>query len=148
MQVILLQDVAKLGHKNDLVTVKDGYALNALIPKKLAKVATPGAIKAHEEHQAHASAENKKVHETRVAELSKLEGATTTITSKANEQGHLFAGITADVIAVAVNKEHGTGLSAAMIVLAEPLKEVGEHELVLQVGDTQGKTKILVEAEK
>jgi large subunit ribosomal protein L9 len=130
MQVILLQDVAKIGRRNEEVAVPDGYALNNLIPKKMALPATAqnrkrlAASKATKE--AGAAAELNRVQQA----MSQLAEQVVEIPLKANEQGHLFQAVhAADVVAAAA--ERGVQIEAGWIEIASPIKEVGEYTVTV-----------------
>jgi large subunit ribosomal protein L9 len=127
MKVIMIADVKGIGHKGDIKDVKDGYAQNLLIPKKLAILATPSAI-AEASH-------NKDVIKYRVMQstaerealFKKVDGKIFEISKPANEKGSLFAGITiADISALSSVPEE-------LINLDHPLKVVGDH--VVAIGD-------------
>lgn len=93
MKVILTKDVEKLGEANDLVTVKDGYGRNFLIPNKMAILATPSAQKVWEEtvrQRAHKEAKLKKDAE---ALAKKIEEATIEVGAKAGESGKIFGSV-------------------------------------------------------
>ena len=104
MKVILLQDVPKMGKKYEVKDVNDGYARNFLLPKKIAEIATPGALKQLETRR---EKEVKAVKEKDSAikqTLEKLKDFVLDIKEKANENGHLFAGIDAKRISEELKK--------------------------------------------
>lgn len=145
MKVILLQDVAKIGRKNAVVEVPDGYAQNQLIPRRMAKPATPENLKA-----AQVLAKNKEASEATSAakyEATKKALADTKVTIVApnkNKQGHLFAAIQKGQVIEAINKA-GIVVDPDMVELPRPIKEVGEHEIKLSHGDKSGTFIIKVE---
>jgi large subunit ribosomal protein L9 len=125
MEVILKEDVDKLGHRGDLVKVADGYGRNFLLPRKLAMQATE-ANKAIIE-QMKASAARRAVTEKAQAEalVTQLEPLVLSFTRKSGEAGHLFGSVTsADIAADLAAK--GFEIDRRKIQLAEPLKSVGE----------------------
>jgi large subunit ribosomal protein L9 len=138
MQVILLKDVPKMGKKNDIKNVSDGHALNFLFPRGLAKQATPQAIKNIEVTKSREEALQK----THLENLEKkvLEKGSLKIKAKANEKGHLFAGIGRDEIAKLLEIGEGN------IELKSPLKEVGLHEIQIKIGPKSLKVQILIES--
>ena len=122
MQIILLERVAGLGNLGDVVTVKNGYARNFLIPTAKAKRATEANLKEFEAKQAAILADAKE-------RQAKLEGQTVTIAQKAGVDGRLFGSVTNADIAEAV-KSSGVEVVKANVRLPEgPLKAVGEYEV-------------------
>lgn len=128
MKIILLKDVAKIGRRYETKEVADGFAVNSLIPQRLAIPATPEAVKRVAIELAREAGEKKVQDELITKQLQTLDGTTVTYTGKKNEKGHLFAGLHAKEIAelVHVKPEH--------IVLAKPIKEVGNHIIQIEVG--------------
>ncbi len=133
MQVILLQDVKGLGKAGQVVKASDGYARNMLIPKKVAMEATPANLKALERKRAEIEA--RRAMDKAVAEdiKAKLEGKTLTIRAKAGDGGRLFGAITSKDIADAVEQEFKLDLDKKKIDLEAPIKQTGEHEVVLRL---------------
>ncbi len=134
MKVILLQDVAKIGKKHAVVDVPDGYGLNQLIPRKMAKPATPENLKAalHEADIKKTSAASslEKYEKTKAA----LNGKVISIPApNKNQQGHLFAAIQKGQVIEALAKA-GVVADPAMVELPRAIKESGEHEINLKHG--------------
>ena len=148
MKIILLKDVSKVGHKYDVKEVSMGYAHHFLFPKKLAVVATPQAIEGLEKERA----KGKQVSDARMAHLEsylkKLGDIVITMCAKANKSGHLFASLHKKDIAKALTEQTGTPIDEAFLDLDEPIKAVGEHEIVVQVNDKKGSFRLMVEEEK
>lgn len=135
MQIILLQDIPKIGKKYEIKNTADGYARNFLIAKGLAKFATPNAIAETVRQQKTNDAE-RKIHEDLLAKnLDDLQGITVTLTKKANKQGHLFAEIHAEEIADAVKDQSRLDIVSDYVALDSHVKEVGEHEIAVSVGN-------------
>jgi large subunit ribosomal protein L9 len=132
MEVILKEDVNKLGHRGDVVTVKDGYGRNYLLPGKLAMEAT-AANKAVIE-QMKASAVRKSASEKDgAAELgSKLNDVVLTFERKSGENNHLFGSVTSQDIAHALEAE-GYKIDRRKIHLEEPLKTIGEFHVPVKL---------------
>jgi large subunit ribosomal protein L9 len=131
MKVILLQDVAKIGRRHQVVEVPDGYARNKLIPMRAALPATP-------EHLARLKAQVTQAQAQQASDaavlLQSVEGLTATplsITAPANEQGHLFKQVSAKDIAAAAAMAHHP-LPLAALVLTEPIKSVGDHTVTVK----------------
>lgn len=143
MKVILLQDVAKIGKRSELVEVPDGYALNQLIPKRMAEAATAANKNRIEKLQATAAA-SKAVDEARFEEANKkLTETVIKIATDVNEKGHLFKAVSEIDIADAAQAA-GVDIDAAMIAVGTPIKEIGEHEVELIRGENKAKFTIEV----
>ncbi len=129
MQIILIQDVEKLGQKDDIITVKDGYARNYLIPKKMAIIASPSALKVIAENkrqQAHKEAKLKGNAETLATQLGSLK---LTIGVKASTTGKIFGSVTPLMISEAINK-NGYEIERKQVVVADDhIKEVGNYTI-------------------
>lgn len=145
MKIILLKDVAKLGRKYDTKTVSDGHAINLLIPQGLAIAATPDAIKRVENLKAAAEGERKVQEELLVKNIEGLKTATITIVGKANEKGHLFAGLHKEAIAAEIEKQTRLQVDPSFIQLEHPLKTIGEHVIEVSAGGKNAKLKVVVE---
>lgn len=129
MKIILLKDVAKIGKRYETKEVADGFAVNSLIPQRLAIAATPDAAKRVALELAREVGEKKVQEELMTKSLQALEGKVITYAGKTNDKGHLFAGLHAKDIAELV------GMKAEHIVLDKPLKEVGEHPIKIKIAD-------------
>lgn len=147
MKVILLQDVAKLGKKFSIVVVPDGFGINKLIPKGLAKPATPENIKAVQQRAfvyAHEAATNQEEFAKLKAALA---GKSISVPAEANEEGRLFQALKPERIATAIAAATGAHLSAVAISSNEPIKSVGEHTVKLSHGTAIQELTITVVAE-
>jgi len=127
MQIILIQDIERLGSKDDVVTVKDGYAQNFLIPQKKAIVATETAKKILAENikqRAHKEAKLKKA-ATEIAE--KLANKKVTIGAKTSTSGKIFGSVNTIQLAEAINKK-GFEIDRKQIILTDDsIKEIGTY---------------------
>ena len=134
MKVILLKDIAKLGKKYDIKTVSDGYGINMLIPEGKAIIATPDAVKRIESEKKKANEEkmvqDKLLHDS----LKTIDGVTITVSGRANDKGHLFAGLHQAEIATALLQQKGVNLDPSSIAIKSPIKEVGEHKIQVVAG--------------
>ena len=133
MKVILQQDVKGTGKKQEIVNVSDGYARNFLFPRKLAVDATPGAAKELEKKQA---AERARETERRLAAEKKaasLRGKVITVVAKCGAQGRLYGSVTGAEIAEALNAQHGVDVDKRKIDLSEPIRTVGETEVIVKL---------------
>lgn len=154
MKVILLNDVPKLGKRHDVKEVSNGHALNLLLPQGLAIAATPQAMKRALVEKAKMEGE-RKVHEELIAgNLKSLEGVILTISGKANDKGHLFAGLHKEAIVKELAEQAHVQIDPSFIQLEQPLKTVGEHVVeVKAAGDSanrpwekSAKFKVVIEA--
>ena len=132
MEVILREDVDKLGARGQLVKVAPGYARNFLLPKRLAVPATEANKKIIEqERQAHLRREAKEVADA--SDLAKMMASlSVTISQKAGENDQLFGSVTSKDIAEALEKQ-GYTIERRKIVLEEPIKTLGEFKVPLRL---------------
>jgi len=148
MKVILKKRVANLGYEWDVVTVKDGYARNFLLPKKLADVATPKLI---EIAQKRMEERVKKMEELVLSaketaeKLAKIE-----LTFKKKARGtKLYGSIAEKDIQAALKKEHKLEIDKEAIRMKENLKELGEHKVTIHLAEgVEIKVKIKIEEDK
>jgi large subunit ribosomal protein L9 len=148
MEVILKEDVNKLGHRGDVVKVADGYGRNYLLPEKLAIQATPANRAVIE--QMKGSAIRKLAKEKVVAEdLSKtLEGVELVFTRKVGESDHLFGSVTSSDIAQQLEQK-GYAIDRRKISLEEPLKSLGEFHVPIKLHrEVTSHLKVTVKAEE
>ncbi len=136
MKVILLQDVAKIGRRFDIVEVPSGYGMNKLIPQGMAKPATPENVKAVQAQAASNEAAKAQADEAFTELVSKAKEADISITVDANEEGRLFQAIKPEVIAETIAQQTGQEVPLEQIVIKSPIKELGEHTIELVSGDT------------
>lgn len=132
MKVILLKDVKGVGQHGSVVTVADGYAVNKLLPMKLAEPATDEKIKKFESMRASHEAALAKEEEQTSNKIKALNGKKVTITAKATEKGGLFKGIIEKDIAKAILAEHSLEIPVDLITIDEPIKTVGEHSIKIE----------------
>ena len=132
MEVILREDVEKLGTRGQVVKVASGYARNFLLPKRLAVAATESNKKiVEQERQAHLRQEAKVVADA--GELAKMMGnVSVTIAQKAGENDQLFGSVTSKDIAEALEKQ-GYTIDRRKIALEEPIKTLGEFKVPLRL---------------
>lgn len=144
MKVILLKTVDRLGKAGDVVAVKEGYARNFLIPKNVAKEATVANTKmldAIKKKQSEEDAKNLAAAKT-IAE--KVESISISITAQAGEEDKLFGSISNDDIAQALSGE-GVKVDKRDVVLAEPIKKLGEYQVVVKLHpEVKANLKVLI----
>ncbi len=133
MKIILLKDVAKVGRKYDVKEVADGYALNLLIPRGLAQVATKDAVSKVEKLKSNDLTDKKIQEELLLKNLEVIKSLTIELKEKANDKGHLFAGVTKERIRDEILKATRLNLDMDSIVLEKPLKIIGEHKVGIDV---------------
>ena len=146
MKIILLKDVAKVGRKYDVKDVADGFALNMLIPRGSAQIATPQTIKNIETLKAIDLTEKKVQGELLVKSLETIKSTVVNLKEKASEKGHLFAGITKERLAEEILKTARINIDPESIQLDKPLKEVGEHKVTVEAGGKTAEFTVLIEA--
>ena len=132
MKVILTDEIRGLGTRGDIVTVKDGYARNFLIPKNLAREATSGNLRAIEQ-------EKKKWAQLAQAEKSvaqkaadSIKGVKLTIQKRVGDHGQLFGSVTANEIADALEAK-GVQVEKRRIELDHPIKTLGVHDVEVRL---------------
>lgn len=132
MEVILREDVEKLGARGQLVKVAPGFARNFLLPKRLAVAATEANKKiVEQERQAHLRKEAKLVSEA--TDLGKmLASVSVTIKQKAGENDQLFGSVTAKDIADSLEKQ-GYNIERRKVALDEPIKTLGDHKVTIRL---------------
>ena len=133
MKIILKQDIANLGHKNDVLTVKDGYARNFLIPKKMAVVGTPSVLKAHEEVLKQRQHKEVKLREEAEAIVKKLEELKIVVGAKTSSTGKIFGSVNNIQIAETLEKEGITIDRRNIKVDSDKIKEIGTYEASIKV---------------
>ena len=137
MKVILLQDVAKIGRRSEVVEVPDGYAQNKLIPRGMAQPATGANMKRIERMQADSVASNAAEASKFNEAMSVLKDTVVKVSADVNEVGHTFKAVSEEEI-VAAAKEAGAHIETAMVSINEPIKSIGEHTISLASGSDKG----------
>jgi large subunit ribosomal protein L9 len=132
MEVILREDVERLGNRGEVVKVADGYARNFLLPKRLAVAATDSNRKiVEQERQAHLRREARQKGEAE--DLSKLlNGVTVTIAQKAGENDQLFGSVTSKDVADALAQKNFT-IDRRKVLMDEPIKQLGEFKVPVRL---------------
>lgn len=132
MKIILLENVERVGKTGDVVSVKEGYARNYLIPKNKARVATPGNMKMLEIlNKKKALEENKRLEELK-ALADKISNLSLTISAQAGEEEKLFGSVSNEMISEALAEE-GIKIDKKDIVLDEPIKKLGVYQVTVKV---------------
>ena len=144
MKVIFLKDVPKVGKRHDVKEVNDGYALNFLLPNKLAEKATEKTIAELARRQKEIIVGREVQEELLMKNLEEIKGKVITIISKANEKGSLFSSIHKKEILEAMKKEHRAEINEDFIILEKPIKELGEFEIPIQIKNKKSSFKLIV----
>jgi large subunit ribosomal protein L9 len=135
MQIILIQDVNNLGGANEVVTVKNGYARNFLIPQKFAVEASPSNLKQLEERLK----QIRKKEEKMLAEINKviaaLQEGPVTIGAKTGTTGKIFGSVTTVQVAKAVREQKGYEIDRRRIQLLDEIKELGSYKAKVDFGN-------------
>ncbi|MBN2781307.1 MAG: 50S ribosomal protein L9 [Candidatus Marinimicrobia bacterium] len=133
MKIILKKDVEKVGKTGDVVSVKDGFGRNYLIPQGLGIAATRSNMKIVDELKANQSKKAKKAETTAQGLAKKLKDISVTATVKAGEDDKLFGAVTSQIIADLI-AEKGIEIDKHDILLDEPIKELGSFDVPVKVG--------------
>ncbi len=133
MKVILKKDVAKLGDANDVVTVKNGYGRNYLIPQGYAALATPSAIKVNAENKKQRAHKEEKIKNNALEIAAKLENKQIIIGAKTSTTGKIFGSVNTIQLAEAINKK-GFEIDRKQITFKEDaVKEVGKYTAIVKL---------------
>ena len=145
MQVILKQDVMKIGRRGDIVDVSRGYVRNFLVPRGLAEMATPTRLEEVRREMAEAEERNRRMAE-RAGEIAEtLNKSVITIEARTGEDERLFGSVTAANIAEAIERARGVRVDRRRIRLEEPIRSLGTHQVPVQVhGDVEASVKVIV----
>jgi large subunit ribosomal protein L9 len=133
MEIILIQDVNKLGQKDDIVNVKDGYGRNYLIPRGYAVAASSSAKKMHAENLRQRAHKEEKIKIAAQEIANKLEGLKITVGAKTSTSGKIFGSVNTIQIAESL-KEKGFDIDRKNITLPlDQIKEVGSYKAVIKL---------------
>jgi large subunit ribosomal protein L9 len=147
MQIILQEDIDKLGNRGDVVTVKPGYARNYLLPRKLAVEATEGNLKAIERIRGALAKKTATELEAAQKQAELLNLVALKFTRKTGENDQMFGSVTTADIAEGLAAE-GFKIDKRQVQLAEPIKIIGESQVTIKVfRDVTAQIKVTVEKE-
>jgi large subunit ribosomal protein L9 len=132
MELILLQDVEKVGRKGEVVRVRDGFARNVLIPRKLALAATSENQVFVEEHKKRAEARREKEKTAAQTLADKMSSVKIKIEAQAGEQEKLFGSVTSEEIAEALSKK-GFEVDKKQIQMKDAIKSLGSHSVAVEI---------------
>lgn len=131
MKIILKEDIANLGYKDDIVEVKSGYGRNYLIPFGKAIIATPAALKQLAEDQRQRAHKLAKIKADAEALAASLEGVALTIGAKASANGTIFGSVNNIQIAEALEKL-GHNIDRKIIIIKQPVKTLGSYVAIVK----------------
>ena len=146
MEVILIQDVRKLGHKNDIVNVRDGYANNFLFPQGLAILATPSAKKQLAENIKQRAHKEEKLMADAKAVAEKLSSVSVTIPTKVSQTGKIYGSVNNIQVAEALAAQ-GYEIDRRKIEIkdADKVTEIGNYEAIIDLyRGVEAKVKVIV----
>lgn len=147
MQIILQEDVEKLGNRGEVVTVAPGYARNFLLPRKLAIEATPGKLKQLERIRGALAKKTATELESAQKQAELLNGVSVKFMRKTGEKDQLFGSVTSADVAEALAAQ-GFQIDKRHVQIADPIKTLGEHSVLVKVfRDVTATVKAIVEKE-
>jgi large subunit ribosomal protein L9 len=132
MKVILIDEIRGLGSRGDVVNVKDGYARNYLLPKNLAREASPGNLKSVEQERKKWALLAAKEKQQAESAAGAVKGTKIVVHKRVGESGQLFGSVTANEIADALT-EKGFEVDKRRIELAHPIKSLGMHDVEVRL---------------
>lgn len=137
MQVILIQDVNNLGGANELITVKNGYARNYLIPGKFAIEASPSNLKQLEERRKQLNKKEEKLLAEINSVITVLQSSPLKIGAKTGTSGKIFGSVTSVQIARAIKEQKGYEIDRRRITILDEVKELGTYKAKIDFGKGQ-----------
>ena len=148
MEVLLLEDIPGIGKKNDLLLVGDGYALNCLLPRRQALIATPTVRKRYADSIRKRAIERQKELESKQDAAAAVAGKKISFKKKATKTGKLYAAITEKLIVDALKDQHEIELDEAAVSIPEQIKALGEHKAAVEVAGQKEELTVVVDQEK
>lgn len=145
MRVIFLQDVPRVAKKYDIKEISDGYAVNFLLPRKLAAPATAKAVAEVEMRKKEIAIEREVQEDLLMKNLEEIKDKTIIIKVKADEKGHLFSKIHTKEIVEEMKRQHHADIAPEFIFLEKPIKEIGEFEIPISIKNKKSSFKLIVE---
>jgi len=145
MQVILKQDVDKIGRRGEIIDVSRGYVRNFLVPRGLAEMATPGKLEEVRHEMEEAEERDRRMAERATEIAGILNKSVITIEARTGEDERLFGSVTAANIASAIERARDVRIDRRRVRLDEPIKSLGTHQVPIQVhGDVEASVKVIV----
>jgi len=146
MQVLLRSDVAGVGRRGDIVNVSSGHARNYLLPNGLAVVATDGTVRQSDSMKKARQQKEAADRETATNLIADLGKRQITVTAKAGNEGRLFGSVSAADVAAAIAAQTGASVDRKAVVLGEPIRSVGEHQVTIDMHGVSGTVTVSVVA--
>lgn len=147
MRVIFLKDVPRVGKRHEVKEVNNGYAMNFLVPNKLAIIATPQEIANLEIKKKTIEIEREVQTDLLLRNLEEIKNKVLHMSGKTDDKGHLFSGIRPRDIVDAMKTEHRADINEGAIKLEKPIKEIGEYEIPVEIKGNKSSFKLVVEKE-
>lgn len=145
MQVILKQDVEKVGQQGEIVNLSRGYVRNYLVPRGLAEVATAGKLEEARNEMEQAAERERRTAERAEEIAATLSKSVITIEARTGEDERLFGSVTAANIASAIERAREIHVDRRKIRLDEPIRALGTYQVPIQVhGDVEATVKVIV----
>jgi large subunit ribosomal protein L9 len=145
MQVILKEDVEKIGRRGDIIDVSRGYVRNFLVPRGLAEMATPGKLEEVRREMEETEERDRRMAERASEIAATLNKSVITIEARTGEDERLFGSVTAANIASAIERARDIRIDRRRVKLDEPIKSLGTHQVPIQVhGDVEASVKVIV----
>ena len=133
MRVLLLKDVRRLGNAGQIKEVADGYARNYLIPRGLAVLATPGAVRSTKVQKAIEEQREDRVRTDSSALAERLSEITLTFSVMASDKGRLYGSVTTADIAAEIERQTGHAVDKRKVQLDEPIRLLGTHQVPIRL---------------
>ena len=143
MKVILLKEIKNLGKRGEIKEITDGYARNFLLPQKLAELATPANQRQLAQEQARQAAAGRKQTDQLKQLVEKIDSLRLEAVMPSNPAGHLFGSVNEQKI-IDLLKEKDIEITKKQIILAKPIKQVGSHRVVIDLGEGIGSGEIIL----
>ncbi len=134
MRIILREDLDNLGHAGEVVSVRDGYGRNYLLPRGLAVPATERDVARMDHEKRVATSRAAKLAKDVAGQVERLSKVSVTLTAAVGEEGKLYGSITSRDIVDAIKEQGGVVVDVKKLHLAEPIKTLGVHEVSIKLG--------------
>ncbi len=146
MKVIFLKDVKKVGQRGQVKDVSDGYALNFLIPQKLAEHATSEKVASYEVQKKLNTVSETHRNLDDSLQAKKLDGQSLVIAVRTNEKGHLYKQLSPNEIVQAIQKQYGITIEKNTIDVNHSIKEIGESKIIVRCGKSSANIRLVINA--
>jgi large subunit ribosomal protein L9 len=144
MEVLLLVDIPGVGKRNDIVVVKDGYALNHLLPTRKALVATPTVRQRYAEEIKRRASEREAEERMRRDLLGSLDGKIVVFEKRVTQTGKLYGAVALKEISEELKKQHQIVIPEEALIVSEPIKSVGTFPVSIRIGTARAQINVEV----